>query len=201
VYEKIKHDIMTCKLAPGEPLSENQFLERFGVSKTPIREALTSLVQDGLVEYTPNRGFMVTTVSVIDIQEIFEARIFIEAELFRLAVKKISDGEIDELEKQSQVQADVKSSDYAETFLESNRKFHIALAAAGRNSRLLWYYETLMNEAQRLFYMDVSNHHQDFRWGHGHEGILQALRSRDEQAGVTVIRDTLENARKRILGI
>jgi DNA-binding GntR family transcriptional regulator len=201
VYEQIKHDIMTCKLAPGEPLSENQFLERFGVSRTPIREALTSLVQDGLVEYTPNRGFMVTTVSVTDIQEIFEARIFIEAELFRLAVKKISDGEIDELEMQSREQGDVKSPDYAETFLESNRKFHMALAAAGRNSRLLWYYETLMNEAQRLFYMDISNHHQDFRWGHGHEGIIQALRSRDEQAGVTVIRETLENARKRILGI
>ena len=201
VYEKIKHDIMTCKLAPGEPLSENQFLERFGVSKTPIREALTSLVQDGLVEYTPNRGFMVTTVSVTDIQEIFEARIFIEAELFRLAVKKISDGEIDELEKQSRVQADAKKPEYAETFLESNRNFHIALAAAGRNSRLLWYYETLMNEAQRLFYMDISNHHQDFRWGHGHEGIIQALRNRDEEAGVTVIRETLENARKRILGI
>jgi len=188
VYEKIKHDIMTCKLAPGEPLSENQFLERFGVSKTPIREALTSLVQDGLVEYTPNRGFMVTNVSVSDIQEIFEARIFIEAELFRLAVKKISDGEIDELEKQSRVEADLKKPEYAETFLESNRNFHIALAAAGRNSRLLWYYETLMNEAQRLFYMDISNHHQDFRWGHGHEGIIQALRNRDEEAGVTVIR-------------
>jgi len=201
VYEKIKHDIMTCKLAPGEPLSENQFLERFGVSKTPIREALTSLVQDGLVEYTPNRGFMVTTVSVSDIQEIFEARIFIEAELFRLAVKKISDGEIDELEKQSRVEADLKKPEYAETFLESNRNFHIALAAAGRNSRLLWYYETLMNEAQRLFYMDISNHHQDFRWGHGHEGIIQALRNRDEEAGVTVIRETLETARKRILGI
>jgi len=201
VYEQIKHDIMTCKLAPGEPLSENQFLERFGVSKTPIREALTSLVQDGLVEYTPNRGFMVTTVSVSDIQEIFEARIFIEAELFRLAVKKISDGEIDELEKQSRVEADVKKPEYAETFLESNRNFHIALAAAGRNSRLLWYYETLMNEAQRLFYMDISNHHQDFRWGHGHEGIIEALRNRDEEAGVTVIRETLETARKRILGI
>jgi len=201
VYEQIKHDIMTCKLAPGEPLSENQFLERFGVSKTPIREALTSLVQDGLVEYTPNRGFMVTTVSVSDIQEIFEARIFIEAELFRLAVKKISDGEIDELEKQSQVELDAKKPEYAETFLESNRSFHIALAAAGRNSRLLWYYETLMNEAQRLFYMDISNHHQDFRWGHGHEGIIEALRNRDEEAGVIVIRETLETARKRILGI
>jgi DNA-binding GntR family transcriptional regulator len=58
-----------------------------------------------------------------------------------------------------------------------------------------------MNEAQRLFYMDISNHHKDFRWGHGHEGILQALRSRDEEAGVRVIHEALENARKRILGI
>jgi DNA-binding GntR family transcriptional regulator len=201
VYEQIKHDIITCKLAPGEPLSENQFLDRFKVSKTPIREALTSLVQDGLVEYTPNRGFMVTTVSVADIQEIFEARIFFEAELFRLAVKNISDAEIDELEKQSQMDGDSKSPDYAEAFLESNRKFHVALAAAGRNSRLLWYYETLMNEAQRLFYMDISLHQKDFRWGHGHEGIIQALRNRDETVGMTAIRDTLETARKRILGI
>lgn len=201
VYEQIKHDIITCKLAPGEPLSENQFLDRFKVSKTPIREALTSLVQDGLVEYTPNRGFMVTTVSVADIQEIFEARIFFETELFRLAVKKISDAEIEELEKRSSVDGDAKSSDYAETFLESNRKFHVALAAAGGNHRLLWYYDTLMNEAQRLFYMDLLHHSKEFQWGHGHESIIKALRSRDEMAGVTVIRDALENARKRVLGM
>lgn len=201
VYEQIKHDIITCKLAPGEPVSENQFLDRFQVSKTPIREALTSLVQDGLVEYTPNRGFRVTPVSVTDIQEIFEARIFIEAEIFRLAVKKISDAEIDELEKHNWVEGDARSPDHAEAFLESNRKFHTTLAAAARNSRLLWYYETLMNEAQRLFYMDISLHNKEFRWGHGHEGIIKALRNRDEVAGITAIRDTLENARKRVLGI
>ena len=201
VYEQIKHDIITCKLAPGEPISENQFLDRFQVSKTPIREALTSLVQDGLVEYTPNRGFQVTPVSITDIQEIFEARIFIETEIFRLAVKKISDAEIDELEKHNWVEGDARSQEHAEAFLESNRKFHSTLAAAARNSRLLWYYETLMNEAQRLFYMDISLHNKEFRWGHGHEGIIKALRNRDEAAGVTAIRDTLENARKRVLGI
>ena len=201
VYEDIKHDIITCKLAPGEPLSENQFVDRFQVSKTPIREALTSLVQDGLVEYTPNRGFRVTPISILDIQEIFEARILFETELFRLAVKKISDAEIDELEKQSRVNGDTKSSEYTETYLESNLKFHRMLAAASRNSRLLWYYETLLNEAQRLFYMDISLHTMDFEWGHGHGGIIKALRDHDEAAGLAAIRETLDNARKRVLGI
>ena len=106
VYEQIKRDIIICVLRPGDPLSENQLVERFNVSKTPIREALTSLVQDGLVEYTPNRGFTVTTVSIMDINEIFEARIFIETELFRMAVKRISDVEVDQLEGQSRVQGD-----------------------------------------------------------------------------------------------
>ena len=200
VYEQIKRDIIMCILMPGEPLSENQFVDRFKVSKTPIREALTSLVQDGLVEYTPNRGFMVTTVSIIDINEIFEARIFFETELFRMAVKKMSDAEIDQLERQSQVAGDPRSLEYAETFLESNLRFHMALAAPVKNSRLLWYYETLMNEAQRLFYMDITLHQNDFQWGHGHEGIIQALKSRDEETGVRMIRETLEKARKRVLG-
>lgn len=200
VYEQIKHDIITCELAPGSPLSESQFIDRFNVSKTPIREALTSLVQDGLVEYTPNRGFMVTTISIMDINEIFEARIFLETELFRLAVRRISDAEINQLEQQNQVDGDPSKPEYADTFLESNLKFHIALAAAGRNHRLLWYYEALMNEAQRLFYMDITRHHKDFRWGHGHEGILQCLRDRDEETGVKVITETLEDARKRVLG-
>jgi hypothetical protein len=125
--------------------------------------------QDGLVEYTS--GFMVTPISVSDIQEIFEARIFFETELFRLAVKKISDEVIEELEKQSRADRDAKSPDYAETFLESNHKFHTALAATGGNHRLLWYYDTLMNEAQRLFYIDISLHYKDFGWAMGTKGL------------------------------
>ena len=199
VYEQLKHDILNCTLPPGEALSENQLLSRFQTSKTPIREALTSLVQDRLVEYFPNRGFMVTTVSVADIQEIFDSRIFFETEIFRLAVRNMTDAEIGRLERQVRTDAAQPDPANADAFMRSNLAFHMALADAAHNRRLLWYYEILMNEAQRLFYLDLTLHRAAFQWAPGHDEILHALQCHDERAGVTAIRAVLESGRRRIL--
>ncbi len=199
IYEQLKADIMNCSLAPGQVLSEDELATRFGASKTPIREALTSLVQDRLVEYFPNRGFMVTTISVADIQEIFDARIFFETGLFRLALKHMSDADIDRLENECGAGEEKSQDQLTDEFLQSNMRFHLMLARAARNDRLFWYYEILMNEAQRLFHMDLIQHPDLYQWAHGHESILRALRSRDEAAGLAAIRHALESARRRIL--
>ena len=95
VYEGIMQDIVTCKLLPGATISELQFVEQFQVSKTPIRGALTGLQKDGLVHYTPNRGFMVAPISIRDVQEVFEARIFFETTLLRLALENITSENIE----------------------------------------------------------------------------------------------------------
>ena len=200
VYEQIKHEIITCVLGPGSQLGEGQFVDRFKVSKTPIREALTSLMQDGLAEYEPNRGFRVTPISIKDIQEIFDARAFFEIAFFKLAVRYVSDVEVKGLEALS-VKVEAGSVNDVDRFLESNLKFHLALAAAARNTRLLWYYSNLMNQAQRLFYLDISYHKEDLKWGHGHNEIIKSLQERDEAKGIAAIQSTLEQAKKRILGI
>lgn len=199
IYKEIKHDVITCILAPGEPVSENQFVDRFKVSKTPIREALTSLVQDGLLEYIPNRGFSITSVSIKDIQEIFEARIVYETTLFRMALRNITDAEIAHLEEINPIASDAGTN--IESFVKANFEFHLALASCSRNSRLVRHYTNLLHESQRLVYMDFSHLNMAQMWGHGHEKIISALQRRDEQAGVAAIEESLENARKRILGI
>ena len=94
LYKAIKHAIIVGELAPGESISERDLAERFSVSKTPVREALTSLQQNNLVEYTTNRGFKVSTISYKDVQEIYEARIFYETGLFRLALSNMSESDI-----------------------------------------------------------------------------------------------------------
>ena len=199
IYEEIKHAIITCALAPGEPVSENQFVDHFHVSKTPIREALTALVDGGLVEYTPNRGFSVTHISVKDIQEIFEARAIYETTLFKMALKNITAADITCLEEIN-LPAVVGKTDI-EAFVKANFEFHLALASFAHNSRLLRHYSNLLQESQRLVYMDFSHLDMTQMWGQGHEKIISALRNRDELALIAAINESLQNARKRILGI
>lgn len=200
VYEQIKREIITCRLAPGEPLSEGQFVDRFQVSKTPIREALTSLQQDRLVEYIANRGFSVTPISLRDIQEIFEARAFYECTLFEWAVKYITREEIDRLEKFAQIEYNLADAQAVENYLQANLEFHLIIARTARNSRIFWHYNGLMNEAQRLIYLDFKNSNILPAWHTSHSGITQALRSGDAASGIQAIQETLDQAKKRILG-
>ncbi len=199
VYEQLKRDIITCRIDPGTPLSESEISTQLKVSKTPVREALTSLVQDGLVEYLPNRGFMVTNISIKDIQEIFEARVILEKALLQLIIRNIQEADIGELQALSELKTGGNGSLTIQEYLDANQAFHLKLASISRNERLYNYYANLLSQYQRLFFMDFAGH-GTASWAHGHDEILAALKARDEQAGIAAIEKTLERARQRILG-
>lgn len=200
VYIDIMQDIITCKLLPGASISELQFVERFEVSKTPIREALTALQKDGLVHYTPNRGFMVAPISIRDVQEIFEARIFFETTLFRFALANLTDDDIAVLDSLSLVEDDVNNPAELDVVMKTNQEFHLEIARIAGNSRLFGYYRSLLNEAQRLIYLDLKNSNVTNIWHTSHHTIMEAIRNRDEEAGIQCIREVLLKAKRRILG-
>ncbi len=199
VYIEIKKDIITCTLKPGEPLSENQFVERFKVSKTPIREALTSLQQDHLVEYIPNRGFMVSPISVKDVQEIFDAREIYEEAIFKLAYKRMTQADIETLDSYSRFEFDNNDPEAINQAMQANLNFHLHLAKMAGNSRLYWHYAHLLDEAQRLIYLDFKSSNILLMWPNAHHGIINAIHQHDEAAGIQAIGETLELAKKRIL--
>jgi len=199
-YEDIMQEIVTCRLLPGATISELQFVERFQVSKTPIREALTALQKDGLVHYTPNRGFMVAPISIRDVQEIFEARIFFETTLFHLALGNITDENIAVLENLSQVEDNLNSPAEMDINMKTNEQFHLEIARIAGNNRLLSYYRSLLNEAQRLIYLDLKSNNITQIWHTSHHTIVEAIRHRDEEAGIACIREVLLKAKRRILG-
>lgn len=201
VYEQIKQEIITCKLSPGQQLNEGFFADRYQVSKTPVREALALLQQSNLVEYHPNKGFTVTTITLKDIHEIFEARLFLERNLIGLAIQHISEAEIEGLGKFTQVVYDRNDPVSVERCIQANTAFHLGIASASRSPRLYRYYSELLEEAQRLIYMDLTINNILGTWNHSHLRFLQALACRDQAAGIRAVEESLDEGKKRVLGI
>ncbi len=200
VYEQIKNDIITCALAPGQQLNESVLSEHYQVSTTPIREALTSLQQDKLVEYVTNQGFMVSMISVVDVQEIFEARLLFESYLLRLAIERITEEELRELEKTQEIVYDPNDPESMHDYFQANITFHMTIAIASRNSRIIWYYRSLLNEAQRLIYLDIKRTNVMPIWHKSHQQLIDAIRNRDEAAGIAALNEIMKNGKRRILG-
>ncbi len=200
MYDAIKNAIIRCELAPGEPISESDLAERFEVSKTPVREALTSLQQYHFVDYTPNRGFTVSTISIKDVQEIYEARIFYETGLFRLALPYISDVNLSYLEKLNEIGFYKEDSESIDQYLQTNTDFHMCIAQAARNNRLSRHYQVILDESQRLMYMDLIHNNVVRTWHSNHERIISAIRKRDETAGALAIQEIINEQKMRNFG-
>jgi len=91
-YERIKHDIICCIIAPGTEISEAQLCAQYKLGKAPVRMALSRLAHDGLVRAIPRRGYMVTAITLKDIQDIFELRLMLEPAAARMAARSSSPG-------------------------------------------------------------------------------------------------------------
>jgi hypothetical protein len=88
-YERVKHDIICCLFAPGSEISEAQLCAQYKLGKAPVRMALSRLAHDGLVRAIPRRGYMVTPVTLKDIQDVFELRLLLEPPAARLAASPV----------------------------------------------------------------------------------------------------------------
>jgi len=144
-YDAIRGEILSGGFAPGARLKEEELVELCGVSRTPVREALRRLQQEGLVECAPNRGAFVREWSFSDMEEIFSLRAVLESYAARRAAQNLTTAQLAELRGLcGRMERAVRSGD-ADTervFLDANSKFHrIILDAAGsaRLSAMLRY--------------------------------------------------------------
>jgi DNA-binding GntR family transcriptional regulator len=171
IYRVLRQDILTLLLPPGTILVENVLASRFEVSKTPIREALALLQQDGLVESLPRKGYLVTTVSVVDQRELVELRAALDGSAAELAARRVTPRELDELERLVLPAEPAFDARTAKRHMEMNRKFHVAVARASGNHRLTRLVERMVDETVRLFA-------PGFHMGE-HREIIDALRAGD----------------------
>ena len=128
--ESIEEEIATGKLLPGTRLDEVDLATRFGVSRTPIREALRLLLGEGLVETRPQRGAVVAQVTPQRLIEMFEVMAELEAMCARLAARRMSDAELVEIEAAHEACRGSAAARDADAYFYANERFHYAIYAA-----------------------------------------------------------------------
>lgn len=200
VYAQIKRDIITGELSQGGLLNEGGLAERFGTSKTPVREALTRLQQTSLVERIPHKGFLVTPVAVSDMREIFEMRLILERSAAELAAHRITEEQLEHLEQYREITVAKHDREAIYQATQANRDFHIGIARSTRNSRLVAALERIFDDAQRLQFVDLIMRGGIDAWPVDHGRIIDALRARDPNEAGEAVEEGLRKTRRRMLG-
>lgn len=129
----MENEIVTGRLAGGERLDETQIAARFGVSRTPVREALHQLASSGLVETRPRRGTVVATIGPERLVEMFEVMGELEALCARLACRRLTDDDARELDEAHALCTQAAAKGVADDYYYANQRFHHALYRAGHN--------------------------------------------------------------------
>lgn len=179
LVERLQTLIINSELKPGAKVPEKELCDQFGVSRTPLREALKVLASDGLVRLEPNRGAWVTQVTEEEVQDVFPVLGALEALSGELACKHITDAEIEEVRAMHVQMLESYESRDLDAYFAINQKIHRAILLAARNSTLTSSCQALSLRMQRARYLANMT---DGRWYDAvqeHERILEYLVARD----------------------
>jgi DNA-binding GntR family transcriptional regulator len=192
-YQAIKRAIVKGELIEGTFLSEGDVIQKYGIGRTPFREACNRLLHEGLLEVVPRRGYLVPELSFHDVRDLFELRVVLESAIIGLATARAGDDEMEEL---THLAADIpkrrkSGSNGFESIIEANRRFHLRLAKATRNQELQRLLASVLERTERVMYLElrITKFDED-AFKMIHEPIIEAMRKRDaDRAREALLRD------------
>jgi DNA-binding GntR family transcriptional regulator len=191
--DRLRLLIVEGELAPGAKVPERALCERFGVSRTPLREALKVLANEGLVDLLPNRGAQVSRLTLAALEEAFPVMGALEALAGELAAANITDAEIAAIRQHHQMMLAHYRGGNRKAYFAANQAIHEAILEAARNPTLIALYRGLAGRVRRARYMANMSPR---RWAQAveeHEEILEALGARDGRRLGKILKKHLAN--------
>jgi GntR family transcriptional regulator, trigonelline degradation regulator len=195
VYEELKSAIVDLRLAPGDPLREATLADQLGVSKTPIREALTRLEQEGLVETTSFKGAVVTGYSRQDLLEIYELRELLENAAARTAAESMANADRDRLDRICRESRKLKKNHDAAGLAALISAFDDVLFEQVRNSRIRALIENLRAHLTRIGHLTAEIPGRIEASVDEHEKIVQAIAARDPELAERQMKEHIRSVR------
>ena len=195
VYDSLRSDILSCRLAPGDDMREQELAERYAVSRQPVREALLRLAREHLVTVQPRQGYRVNPISLSDARDILRFRLALEPACVAEAIENAPDAVLKGLDQFRRFSGD------HEAFIAYNRAFHSALAHASSNRRMAAALCDLIEQADRLVRVSIANlkGHNPAQLVAEHAALIDAMQRRDRRAASRIIKAHISQTEKRVL--
>lgn len=182
VYQTLHDEILALALAPGQLLDETTLAERFGMSRSPVREALIRLAGDELVVTLANRSTIVAPIDILAFPKYVEALDIAQRMNTRLAAALRTEADLQLIaRREKDFAAAVRTGNHLK-MSETNMAFHMAIATAGRNPYLAAFYGRLLNQGRRMLHLHfdfLEQTHDGYLLTDEHTAMLEAIRARD----------------------
>jgi DNA-binding GntR family transcriptional regulator len=196
-YHEIRVLIVSLELAPGAVIDERDLIERLGIGRTPVREALRRLAQERLVEVYPRRGIFVTGVDVRELARLSEVREVLEPEAARLAAERATDAD------RAELAALVEELDRGGgELMELDERIHRAVYRAAHNDLLEATLEQYYVLALRIWSIALDRAHELEEAVEAHRALLEAIQAGDGERAADTMRahvQDFEQAMHRVL--
>ncbi|WP_371311931.1 GntR family transcriptional regulator [Pseudovibrio flavus] len=193
-YQKLFEAIQTGEIGPGARIREVEIAERFGISRTPVRDAIRRLEGEGLIVHEPRLGAVVKQMSKREVIELYEMRAVLEGTAARMAAQHASEPEISELEELNALMLEADGDERKAA--AANRQFHTYLYHAAKNPFLLKSVMALSNALAVLGGTTLEGSPRIKEAYEEHKAILEGIRQRDPDKADAAARKHIEYAQR-----
>jgi DNA-binding GntR family transcriptional regulator len=200
VESELRGLILTLELEPGLAVSESTLMKRFGWGRTPLREALQRISEQGLIHITPQHGAIVTPLNLFDFVEVMDAMSLVVGSAASLACQRLTAAELDQLDRLvTQGESAALSGDF-DRLTALDYEFHSVLAQATGNRYLSHYLDHLHQIARRFNFAAWKRARNATPSLDEHRQLAKIFRARDTAAAKVAMLQHIEGARQRVIG-
>ena len=198
VYQQIKWRIVYGTYVPGKPLSESVLARVHGSSRTPIREALSRLVEEGYVERVPRKGWIVSPITLMAIQNTFDVRRLLEGTAAETAASRADIAAVARLRSLAEYPIFETTQESYRTRLTANAQFHLAVAAATQNGFMVDLVRHCLTQHNRVLSLGVDFPVHPSSVDEHHE-VVDAIERRDPPGAKAAMEHHLDGAHRLVI--
>lgn len=201
VYQSVFADIIRRQYSHQSIITEKMLIDKYNLSKSPVREALIQLCSDGILESLPRIGYRIIPLSMKDLSDALTLRLLIETKALEYSFPNINGNKINTLKVLQQEKESIVDVKDVYVHWELNVRFHITLASFSNNK---YFTQTLMSLMKTCF-RGVYGYYEDF-WEEGdnkgnmpyHEMLIEALKKRDLEESIKILKTDISDLKSYI---